>query len=184
MISRRDFGRGIVGVAGFSLLGGGSLALEGCSLDPKALINTVLTAAEAILKVAEPNATWLAPLQAAITALQQAELQWSAGSAVQIVIDALNTIQAVLAVIPVTEVYSPLIAVLVAGIEAALTYFVPPQSAHVNSKSIRMRVNNPYLSSRRVELKPRSFFHPTYQSAFKAQWNELADALTLKQCKI
>ena len=38
-------------------------------------------------------------------------------------VDALNTIEAVLAVIPVTAVFSPLVDILVAGIETAMSAF-------------------------------------------------------------
>ena len=180
-MQRRDFLKNSVTAAAIVAVAPSSLLVEGCNkVNVKALLNTVLASAEAIIQVAQPNAPWIQPLESAILALQQAEQQWSAGGTVQVVISALNTIQAVLAVIPVTAAYSPLIAVLVAGIEAVLTALVPapaPTPATVNA------AHNPYLSTHRVTLKKPGVFQ-TYQGAYRAQWNAKATELGLVKAKI
>lgn len=179
-MQRREFLKRTAGIGALVAVAPSALLVEGCSVNVKALLNTVINSAEAIIKVAAPNAPWLQPLESAITALQQAEQQWSAGGAVQIVISALNTVQAVLAVIPVTAVYSPLIAVLVAGIEAVLAALVPqPAPTPVTLNAAR----NPYLTTNKVALaKPHTF--QTYQGAYRSQWNATAVKIGLAQAKI
>src|ERR1700683_3502283 len=65
-------------------------------------VNTILTEATNVLVVADPGAPWIASLQAGIASLKTAEASWQGGGAVQDVIDALNTIEAITAVIPLT----------------------------------------------------------------------------------
>jgi len=182
-VSRREFGKLALAGAGTLAVGGATVPLEGCSIDITAAINTVLNSALAILKVAEPNATWTAALASAIAALQQAETSWQNGGAATLVIDALNTIEAVLAVIPVTAVYSPLIAILVAGIEAVMAAF--GLAAQLSAEAMRKRqtiAKSPYY--RMTPLHGPSFAHPTWQGAYRAQWNTEAVALNLPQAKI
>ncbi len=174
-MERREFLRKSVVASAVLVVTPSALLMEGCSVDVKALLNTVINAAEAVLKVAQPNAPWLQPLENAILALQQAEQSWTGGSPVQVIISALNTVEAVLAVIPVTAVYSPLIAILVAGIEAVLAAVVPSPVAVT-------AVNNPYRG--KAKLKGRSMVHPTHQGAFKAQWNETAVSVGCPYMKI
>jgi hypothetical protein len=122
-LTRRQFGKGI-SITIFAAMTPGIVVLEGCTLSMQEienLINTALNAANAVLKVAEPGAPWVADFSAAITALEQAEASWKAGGTVAIVEAALNTLAAITAVIPITAVYSPLIDILVAGIDAVLS---------------------------------------------------------------
>jgi hypothetical protein len=129
-------------------------------------INVVLTEAANILVVAEPNATWVPQLQAAIAALKTAEASWTAGGTVTEVINALNTIEAITAVIPLTSTYSPLIDVLVAGIEAILAALPAQPSAAVKA------VQNPHIG--RVKIR-HSLFHSRVDE-FKKAWNEAAES--------
>lgn len=151
-----------------------SLAMEGCSFSVKGMLNTILDSLNAILKVAEPNASWLPGLQNAITALQQAEAQWENTGTVSIIEDALNTVAAVCAVIPLTELYSPLIDVIVAGIEAVLNFFAPA--------TVKLAIKgNPHQG--RVTLN-KPHFAQTYQGAYRGQWNDTARGLGLTQALI
>lgn len=134
-------------------------------------INTVLDEATNVLVVADPNAAWVPQLQSAITALKTAEASWSAGGAEQIVIDALNTVEAITAVIPLTAAYSPLIDVLVAGIEAVMELF--PASATPLAVGARLSAN-PHVG--RVKLVHHAFHSRSKE--FKALWNETALANT------
>lgn len=177
MITRRQFGkRSLTTVATLALASSFPLVLTGCSFDAKGLINTVIASVKAILRVAEATASWAASLQAALTALQQAEAAWEAGGAVVIIEDALDTIEAVVAVIPLTAPYAPLVAVLVAGIDAVLSYFTPAAAA-----AVRATKGGPYAG--RVGLtKPR--FLQTQVGAYKGQWNQQAKALGMKNAEI
>ena len=143
----------------------------------KSLLNTVIGAVQAILRVADPTATWSVTLQAALTALVQAEANWTAGGAVVIVIDALNTLANVCAVIPMTAVYSPLIDILVAGIDAVLTLLIPKNAVVALVKPAA----NPHRG--RVQLN-KPHFYQTQQGAFHSQWNRAADGIGLKAAKI
>ena len=176
-MQRRAFVKNLATAAAVAVVTPSALLMDGCTVNVQALLNTVITAAEAVIKVAEPGAPWVAQLESAIAALLQAEGQWQGGSPVQIVISALNTIQAVLAVIPVTAVYSPLIAVLVAGIEAVLTALIP-QAKNISFAAAK----SPYYG--RAKLSHPSPFHPTYEGAFKAQWNSTAEQCKLPVAKI
>ena len=149
-----------------------SLALEGCTVDLKALLNTVLDSAVAVLKVA---GTTVPGLQEAIAALQAAEASWTSGSPGAVVIDALNTLSDILAVIPTTAVYAPLVAILVAGIEAVLAAF------GVTATPAAKAIMNPYHGAAQLN-KPHAF--QTYQGAYKAQWNTTAAGLGLSAALI
>ena len=156
-----------------------TLPIAGCAFSVKGMLNVLISAVESILKVAT-GATWVTELTNALTALQQAEASWTTGGVVNIVIDALNTVEAVLAVIPTTAVFSPLIDVIVAGIEAILNYFNPSPASLAKPRATAR--TNPYVGV--VKLNRTSFTHPTYQGAFKAQFNDAAEAVGLPQAKI
>lgn len=142
--------------------------LTGCS-DTTELLNTVISAVDGVLAVAEPGAAWAVSLQKALSALQSAETTWVAGGPVQVVIDALNTIMAVTAVIPLTAAYSPLIDVLVAGIEAVLEVLQPTTAtANVASRAVGP---NPHMG--RATIKPHWF--ESKVAAFKRQWDAVVD---------
>jgi len=177
MQTRREFGRNVLIVGGAALVLPEMLLSEGCTVNAESLLNTVIDSIMAILKVAEPTASWFPTLSAALAALQAAANNWKKGGAATIVIEALDTVENVLAVIPVTAVYSPLVAVLVVGITAVLNAL--PVSLKMASK-VNLRTN---VYVNRVQLRKRRFWQ-TYQGAYRSQWNEVADGLGLPAAKI
>lgn len=174
-LTRRQFGcRSLLAVGTVALATIVPLNITGCSVNVKALLNTVLEAAQGILNVAEANAPWLSSFTNAVTALEAAISQWTAGGVITVVEQALNALESVLAVIPVTEVYSPLIAVLVAGIDAVLNAIAP-------STSTALRSSNPY---RGMVTLQKPHFLQTQQGAVKEQWNNEAKRLGLPKAEI
>ncbi len=154
-------------------------AIEGCGTsEAENAINTVLKEAAAVLAVAVPGAPWLAQLQQAIAALMMAEQQWSNGGPVQIVDDALNAIVAITAVIPPTATYSPLIDVLVAGIEAVLALLPAPVNSVATKLSVeQMQKITPAVNAHLGRYRLKSYWnHPTPAGKLKANWNEVAKA--------
>ncbi len=153
--------------------------IEGCSSsEVENAINVVLKAAAAVLAVTAPGAPWVAELNQAIATLMTQEQQWINGGPVQYVDDALNAIVAITAVIPLTAVYSPLIDVLVAGIETVLALLpAPPNSVAtkltVDQEQKTTASGNPHVG----RYVMRSYaFHPSPSGRFKANWNEVAKA--------
>ena len=182
-MQRRDFLKLSGTGAAVAVLTPTALMTAGCSFNIAAGINTVLDSALAILKVAEPGSPWITQLASGIAALEQAETAWKAGGAATLVIDALNTIEAVLAVIPITAAYSPLISILVAGIEAVMAAFNLTAQLSANSMAKRKTiVQSPYYG--RVHLNGPNLRHPTWTGAYKAQWNSAAVALGLAAAEI
>ena len=184
MLNRRQLiQRG--GIAAAALTIPLSFSLEGCSTESITnAINVVLSSALAIIKVAEPGASWLGSLASGIAALQQAEAQWQAGGPVALIDDALNTISAVLAVIPVTAVYAPLVAILVAGIEACLALIPQPAPTTTVTPAIQARAKraqSPYFGMASLN-RPNRFETP--QGAYKRQFNAEATALNLRAATI
>jgi len=178
-MNRRRFLARLAQATAIALAAGSTtVTLEGCTFNITDAINTVLESALAILKVAEPGATWVSALGGAIAALESAEAQWQAGGASTIVVDALNTIEAVLAVIPATAVYSPLIDILIAGIEAVMSAFGLATAASNRA----VIVNSAHYG--KAALNGPSFLHPTWQGAYKAQWNAKAKSLNLAAAEI
>jgi len=179
-MNRRYFIKLCSGLGAALAIGAPSFFIEGCAINVTDAINTVLNSALAILKVAEPGAAWTGDLGAAIAALEQAETQWQAGGAATLVIDALNTVEAVLAVIPATAVYSPLVDILVAGVEAVMAAFGVTATV---TPAVRARiVNSPHYG--KVALKGPSFLHPTWRGSYRAQWNAEAKALNLPAAEL
>jgi hypothetical protein len=139
-------------------------------------INVVLNEATVVLAQADPGAPWIAQLKSAISGLEGAESTWKSGGAVAIVDDALNTLTVVLALIPLTAVYSPLIDVLVAAIEAVLALL--PVST---SMTVRVRLmQNPH-AGRYVLV---NHWYHSAAGNLKANWNSVAKAHGLKQMVI
>jgi hypothetical protein len=167
--TRRQFGKSAVGVLGITALGGVSLA-EGCTSSSVINeINVILQEAASVLAVVEPNAPWVADFKNAIAALMVAEQQWDTGGTVQLVIDALNTVVAITAVIPLTAPYSPLIDILVAGIEAVLAAL--PQSS--NNAGVRaMASGNPHVG--RYQFQKHWYRSTPTAGEFKSAWNASA----------
>lgn len=160
-----------------------TIPVEGCSFNAEAAINTVLNSALAIIKVAEPGAPWVPALSNAISALQQAETTWKSGGSSTVVIDALNTLEAVLASIPATATYSPLVDVVVAGIEAVMAGFgLTAQLTPAASSKRAGIVNSSHYG--RVKLHGPTVFHPTWVGSYTAQFNSTARSIGLPQAAI
>jgi hypothetical protein len=143
-------------------------------------INVVLKEAAAVLAVAAPGAAWVTQLQVAIAALATAEQQWQTGGAVQIVIDALNTIVAITAVIPITAAYSPLIDVLVAAIEvvlAALPAATSSVATRLSSDELARTVATGNQHIGRYKLK--THWYHSAATNLKDNWNDVARANNL-----
>jgi hypothetical protein len=172
-MNRRSFLK-TAGAAGAALAIVPSLALEGCSLDIKGMINAVIAAGQGLLAVAG-SAAWVTDLKAALAALQSAEAQWTAGGVVTLVEDALNTVLDVIGAIPLTAVYAPLAAILVAAIDAALNYFVPTTATPA---TLAPRARRPNVYTGRVSLQKPHLFQ-TQVGAVKEQWNSQAKMLGL-----
>jgi hypothetical protein len=150
------------------------MPMAGCSVSPAQIessINVALQSAEAVLASAEPGASWVNPFKAAVTALQNAEASWKGGGAIPIVESALNTLASVSAVIPFTAPYAPLVAILVAGIDAVLSSL--PVTATAGA-TLAAPMTTPYRG--KAKLNGRSMLHPTHEGAYKAQWNAVAKA--------
>jgi hypothetical protein len=107
------------GIGGVAVLASPSLlAVEGCDLSTlKSYLNAVLESAEKILALSSSSDSWYTTLVDAITSLKATESNWDSSTAVDVVVSALDTLEAVLAVIPVTSSYSALIDLLVSAIE-------------------------------------------------------------------
>ena len=150
------------------------LPIAGCAFSVKGVLNVVISAVQGLLRVI-PQSALTVNLANALAALEQAEATWETGGAAAIIIDALNTLEAVVAVIPFVAVYSPLIDVLVAGIEAIINYFNPP------SVALKVARNDPHRG--RVQLIAPHFLQ-SHQAAFAAQWDTAAESAGLVAAKI
>jgi hypothetical protein len=174
-MNRRDFGKAALAV---SVAGPALLSIDGCSTSTVVQdINVVLNEAENVLSVVASDAPWLSDFKAAIAALQTAEAAWQGGGAIQIVIDALNTLVAVTAVIPVTAAYSPLIDVLVAAIVDVLA-LLPASSSSAKLKATA--VANPHVNAYKISHR----WGRTPAGDFKAAWNSVASAHGLTQANL
>lgn len=152
----------------------------GCnSNDTEQDINAIIAACQSVVAVAEPGATWLPEMNAAITALEGAEKAWTGGSPISVVESALNTVAAVTAVIPLTAAYSPLIDVIVAAIDTVLALTAPAASS--NAVSSRAVTQNPHAG--RVKLLAPHMLQKRH-SAFIQQFNDTAVGIGLPQAKI
>lgn len=168
-MDRRGFLRVATGTGTILMVAPGMLMIEGCPLtkdNAVSLINTLLNSALALVKVIDPTAGYYNSVEAAVTAFQTAEATWKAGGAIAIVEDALNTLEGVLAVIPVTAAYSPLVDILVAAIESvfAVLGYTP-----VTTKKLVANAHKGKTSLR----KPGRFQSP--QGAYKQQWNDVVN---------
>ena len=156
-----------------SLIAGGTVTmvtLTGCPLtatQTKNEIDTILQEAGAILAVADPGLRWTGDLAKAAAILKADEAAWIKGGAVQDVINVLNDILSVTALISPLVPYASLIAVLVGGIEAALALLLPASPASGTSSAgahITMQAHsNPW--SGRVTI--------TSAKDSRAKWNAI-----------
>ena len=158
------------------------LSMEGCTISSstlKSYLNTVLESAQKILGLSSSSDSWYADLKAAITALEATESNWDGSTAVSVVVSALDAVEAVLAVIPVTSTYSALIDLLVSAIEMILTTFVKTSATPVKMKALVQ--GNAHRG--RVPLKDPHFMQSKV-GAYKSQWNQLASDLGESKAKL
>jgi hypothetical protein len=177
---------GVVGrFAGIIALSPVAFMMTACSFSVSGVLNVIIGAVQGILTIAG-DAPWATELSAALATLQQQIAAWKTGSPAAIVIDALNTIEAIAAVIPFTAVFSPLIDLLVSAIESVIDYFTSqPANAiaairFTHARSTRQ--TNAHIG--RVACAVPDKTHPTYEGALKAQWNALASSLQLPKAAI
>jgi hypothetical protein len=125
-------------------------------------INVLIQEAAGIIAVADPGVSWLADFTKAANLLKVDEAAWIKGGAVQDVINVLNDIEQITVLISPLVPYASLIAVLVAGIDAALALLLPT-SAATPAISTHAVVQNPWKGRATV----------TSASDSKTQWNRI-----------
>lgn len=117
------------------------------------------------------NADLSAKLSQGATALLAAVKNFSSTSAAADVVSAANAIEAVLAVIPQTAAFAPLVPIAVAAIEVLLANL--PGSAAPAAKAIQAHAMvRPKVAYAKAEIKHR--FGRTVEGDFKAAWNAQA----------
>lgn len=154
-----------------------SLLLGGCT--PQQIegdLNAVLDAATNVLLVVSPNASWVTSFQNAVGALKTAEATWTAGGTKVVVTDALNAIMAVTAAIPISASFSPLIDVLVAGVETVMSFF--PASTTATAQAL-----NPHVTAHSHVVIEHKFMR-SRANDFKATWNKTAISHGLSKATI
>ena len=127
-MNRRQFGMTLAGAGALAAASPAMLTLTGCPLTPNQVeneINTILQEAAGIIAVADPGVSWLADFTKAANLLKVDEQAWIKGGAVQDVINVLNDLQGVCALISPLVPYANLIAILVAGVDAVLALLLP-----------------------------------------------------------
>jgi hypothetical protein len=150
-----------------------SLLLSGCNSESIVQgLNIVLQSAEGILNVLAPGDPWAADFQQAVAALQQAEAAWQGGGAINIIVSALNTLEAVTAVVPFTAPYSALIDILVAGIESVLL-LIQNQNPSVSVAAAATAHPNPHEGKYHLG-RPHAFQTPV--GVYRKAWNDAVKA--------
>ena len=181
-MNRRSFLK-TSGIGGAALMAAPALlSMEGCTFSAstlKSYLNIVLESAKKILGLSSSTDSWYITLSDAITALENTESSWDGSTAVSAVVSALDTVEAVLAVIPVTSAYSTLIDLLVSAIELILTTFVKSSAAPVKLKALAQKNEHRGI----VPLKDPHFLQSKV-GAYKSQWNDLAAGLGLAKAKL
>lgn len=153
------------------------LPITACAFSVTGMLSTIISALSAILSYAGAGQSWLSQVQQVLAKLQTELAAWQSGTGTMATLEQiLNDALPILALIPLTAAYAPLIALIVSGIESIINYF---GSASAKIKLAQTR--NPY--SGRVALKQPHLLQ-TYQGAFKSQYNETAEGIGLPQCKI
>jgi hypothetical protein len=161
LITRGGAMGAVLAVSGLGFL------VEGCTpAQVENEINTVLQEATGIIFVADGDETWLAAFSKATALLKVDEANWIKGGAVQDVINVLNDLQGVTALISPLVPYASLISILVAGIDAVLALLLPTPSAAAPAalNAHAAPVENPWKGRAHVVSAKDS----------KAQWNAAA----------
>jgi hypothetical protein len=180
MISRRQALTSIAKVGALTLV---APSMFGCAFNVKDSLTTIISAISGILSYVGNTQPWAATLQAALAKLQATVATWTTGTPAAIVLDILDSIEAVLGAIPLTAIYSPLIDLIVTAIEAIVNYYAQNSPASV-VKLMQKRLSaprNPRIG--RVALKtPHVLQSP--QGAWKQQYNDAAVGIGLPQLKV
>ena len=162
----------VLGVS-FSLL-----PTTGCTPSTAAIAadgNAVATALLSIAALEQPlNPTLAQQLTTAAGALKQATANWTTGSPTADINSAAVAVEAVLAIIPVTAGFAPLVAVAVAALDVVLANL--PHQTPVSMEAVE-NTSNPYHTPAHKYHLSRSPLHPTWNGAFKHAWNSKAKAL-------
>ena len=147
-----------------------ALTLTACPLTAAQIENEVTTItqeAASIIAVADPGVSWLADFTKASALLKTDEAAWIAGGAVQDVINVLNDIEGITALISPLVPYATLIGVLVAGIDGVLALLLPaPDSGATVATTVRVVAPNPFKGMAVVKSASDS----------KSQWNAIVAA--------
>lgn len=176
-MNRREFTHcGALGIIALMLMPE-TETLTGCNLSVSDLINAVLDSAAAIVTVMEPGSYDALTFKNAVMSLTQAVTAWKSGSAISDVVQALAELENVTNIIPLTAIYSPLIDVLVAGIDAVLNTI---QATSLPTVRVGLAVTK---RSGRIALdKPHAF--QSRAGAYRHQFNRLTMHLGFKNVQI
>lgn len=161
-MNRRD---AIKSFGALAIAGPVLITLDGCPLSAGQVeneINVLIQEAAGIIAIAEPGVSWLADFSKAAALLKIAEANWIKGGAVQDIINVLNDLQGVCALISPLVPYAALIGVLVAGVDAALALLLPTAPAGSIAPHAAKR-NNPFKGMATVKNAKES----------KDQWNAI-----------
>ena len=135
-------------------------------------INTILQEATGIIAVADPGVTWLTAFSQATALLKVDEANWIKGGAVQDVINVLNDLESVTALISPLVPYASLIGVLVAGIDAALALLLPAPATTTSAAA--PAAMSAHAAAPRNPFKGQAAVKSAADS--KSQWNAIVKA--------
>jgi hypothetical protein len=157
------------------LLGALPLMTTGCTPSAAEIAadgNAVATALLSIAALEQPtDPTAAANLTTAANALKAATANWTTGSPTADINSAATAVEVVLASIPQTAIYAPLVAITVAALDAILAATGVKSAEATASK-------NPYHGMAKIH---RSLLHPTLEGAFKAAWKKAIKDINKKQ---
>lgn len=143
-----------------------TVSIQGCTpTEVENEINTIIAEATGIIAVADPGASWLADFSKATALLKADEANWVKGGAVQDVINVLNDLEGVCALISPLVPYASLIGVLVAGVDAALALLLPAPATAAPA-ALQAHTANVWRGKTTVTSAKDS----------KAQWNAIVAA--------
>ena len=172
MITRRQFSFGAAIVAAAP-----SVLITGCAFSVTGMLSTIISALTGVLNYVAANSSWLPQVQQVLAKLQAELAAWQAGKGVVATLEqVLNDALPILALIPLTAAYAPLIGLIVAGVESIINYF-----GTASAKQAMYAQNNPYQGM--VKLNTPHFAQ-TWQGAFKSQFDETAKGLGLTKAVI
>lgn len=149
-----------------------TVAMTGCTVSAaqiEANINLISQQAASILSQIGDTAI-AADITAGVEKLKEAEAAWKGGGAVQDIISALNILEIAVGAVPLTAAYSPLVDVIVAGIEFILTNFVTTKAAPTGAVRAMALPGQYNPHKGRLVVKPHMMQSPS--GAYKALWDK------------